>query len=131
MSLTYDVNAEKWFSCWKIDPLANPEYHETLFRYFKSLAAGMGRADLVAKLNDLIHEKIERPMGSTYQAVLYVYKNLPTLNSFTKSKNPDFPEEYVYKYTIKGWLDEIEAWIFDTLVTLEPLIKFRDSQKLL
>ena len=131
MSLTYDINAEKWFSCWKLNPLANPEYYEQLFRYFKSLAAGMKKIELIYELNELLVEKIEKPMGASYQSVLYVYKNLPTLNSFTKSNNPEFPEEYVRKYTIKKWLDEIEAWIFDELVKLEPSINFRDSQKLM
>lgn len=131
MSLTYDINAEKWFSCWKLNSLANPEYYEQLFRYFRSLVAGMNKVELIYKLNELLVEKIEKPMGASYQSVLYVYKNLPTLNAFTKSNNPEYAEEYVRKYTIKAWLDEIEAWIFDQLVLLEPHIKFRDGQKLM
>lgn len=131
MSLTYDINSEKWFSCWKLNPLANPDYYESLFRYFKSLAAGMNKHELIATLDELLKEKIEKPMGSSYQSVLYVYKNLPSLNAFTKSNNPEYPDEYVRKYTLKAWLDEIEAWIFDQLVILEPQINFKDSQKLL
>lgn len=131
MSYSYDINAEKWFSCWKLNSLANPEYYEQLFRNFKSLVAGMGRTDLIYELNEKLHEKIEKPMGTTYQSVLYVYKNLPSLNAFTKSLNPEYPTEYVRKYTIKTWLEEIEEWIFNELVSLEPLIKFKESQTLM
>ena len=131
MSLSYDINAEKWFSHWKLNPIANPDYYEMLFRYFKSMVAGMGRRDLILELDSMITEKIEKPMGASYQAVLYVYKNLPSLNAFTKSRNPEYPDEYVHKYTLKQWLDEIQTWIFDQLVMLEPNINFKDSQKLL
>jgi len=131
MSLTYDINSEKWFSCWKLNPLANPEYYEQLFKYFRSLVVGMDKSELIYELNELLAEKIEKPMGASYQSVLYVYKNLPSLSAFTKSNNPEFPDEYVRKYTIKKWLDEIEAWIFEQLILLEPNIKFRDGQKLM
>ena len=109
MSLAYDINAEKWFSHWKLSPMSNPDYYEMLFRYFKSLVSGMGKHELIFELEELLKNKIETPMGASYQAVLYVYKNLPSLNAFTKSKNPEYPDEYVHKYTIKGWLDEIES----------------------
>ena len=131
MSYGYDINAEKWFSCWKINPLANPDYYETLFRYFKSLCAGMKRVDLIIELDRLIEEKVESPMGSPLSAVLWVYKNLPALNSFTKSNNLDYVNEYVRKYELKTWLDEVEGWVFDRLVELEPQIRFKDTQKLL
>lgn len=131
MGYGYDINAEKWFSCWKINPLANPNYYESLFRYFKSLCAGMNRYDLITQLDTLIKTKVEEPMGANIAAVLWVYKNLPSLNSFTKSNNPDYPGEYVRKYELKTWLDEVEGFVFDKLVELEPSIRFKDSQKLL
>jgi len=131
MSYGYDINAEKWFSCWKINPLANPDYYETLFRYFKSLCAGMKKFDFIIELDKMIKKKVEEPMGASIAAVLWVYKNLHSLNSFTKSNNPDYPAEYVRKYELKMWLDEIEGWVFDKLVELEPSIRFKDTQKLL
>ena len=131
MSLTYDINAEKWFACWKLNPMANPDYYEMLFKYFRSLVAGMGYPNLITELEDMIHEKIEKPMGAEYQAVLHTYKNLPSLNSFTKSLNPEYPTEYVKKHEIKKWLTHIENWIFSELVNLEPSINFKDAQKLM
>ena len=131
MSYNYDINAEKWFSCWKINQLSNPDYYEDLFRYFNSLCAGMKKTSYIIELKELIRVKIEEPMGSPLQSVLWVYKNLPTLNSFTKSKNPEYRNDYVYKYELKMWLDEIQAWLFDKLVDLEPEIRFKDAQKLL
>jgi len=131
MSLTYDINSEKWFSCWKLSKIGHPEYYEDLFKYFKSLVIGMNKEELVEELEYLLKSKIEEPMGAPYQSVLYVYKNLPSLNAMTKSNNPEYPDEYVRKYTIKAWLEEIETWIFRQLVSLEPHIKFRDSQKLM
>lgn len=131
MSISYDINSEKWLSIWKLNKLANPDYYETMKKYFVNICISIGRKDLVDELNDLIHEKVEEPMGSHWQLILYTYKNLPALNSFTKSRNPDYPYEYVRKYEIQKWLDEVEDFVFNTLVELEGRIRFHDSQKIM
>ena len=131
MSITYDIRSEKWLSIWKLNELANPNYYETLFKYFKSLCMSMGRLDLIRELDDLIDEKVSKPMGSPIQLVLFTYKNLPALNSITKSRNPDFKREYVTKMELKKWLDEVEEWIFEEVTGFEGKIRFRESQKIM
>ena len=131
MSITYDIKSEKWLSIWKLNPLANPDYYETLFKYFKSLCISLGEKDLIYELDDMIKETIEEPMGSKIQLVLYAYKNLPSLNSITKSRNPEYPHEYVTKLELKRLLDIIEDWIFDRVTEFESRIRFRDSQKIM
>ena len=126
MSYTYDIKAEKWLSIWKLFP-QDPDYYERLFKYFKSLCASAKKWTLIDDLDHLIREK----MGTTLPIILYVYKNLPYLNAMTKSQNPDYPYEYVYKHDIKAWLDEIEAWIFRRCVDMEKDIRFKDSQKIM
>jgi hypothetical protein len=131
MSIAYDIKSEKWLSIWKLNPLANPDYYETLFKYFKSLCVSMNERQLIAELDEMIKEQIEEPMGSKIQLILYTYKNLPSLNSVTKSRNMDYPNEYVTKLELKRMLDKIETWIFDRLTEFEPRIRFRDSQKIM
>jgi len=131
MSLSYDIKSEKWLSIWKLNELANPNYYETLFKYFKSLCLSMGRLDLIEELDLLIEDKIEKPMGANIQLVLYTYKNLPALNSITKSNNIDYEYEYVRKIDIKKMLDEVEEWLFQKVTEFEGKIRFRESQKIM
>lgn len=131
MSISYDINSEKWLSIWKLNKFANPEYYETMRKYFINLCMSLQRGDLIEELESLIKDKVEDRMGSSWHMVLFTYKNLPALNSITKSKNPDYPHEYVRKYELRQWLDDIELFIFRKLVELEKSIRFKDSQKIM
>ena len=91
----------------------------------------MGRLDLIEELDLLIEDKIEKPMGANIQLVLYTYKNLPALNSITKSNNIDYEYEYVRKIDIKKMLDEVEEWLFQKVTEFEGKIRFRESQKIM
>lgn len=102
----------------------NPDYYTMLFRNAKAFFYGMQRPDLSEDLDYIIKEKIEKIMGANISSVLLTYKNLPTLNSFTRSKLHQFKNYNIYKYTIQGWLDEIENWIFQQVIELEPQIRF-------
>lgn len=91
----------------------------------------MIRGDLVEELSSMIKIEIEDPMGSSWEAVLFTYRNLPALNSFTKSLNPEYPNEYVRKYELKMKLDKIERWIFQQLVGMEQNIRFQERQTIM
>lgn len=131
MGISFDINSEKWLSIWKLNPLYNPNYYETLKKYFESLCHGMGKPELIQELNALIKEKLEEPLGSNWQSILFTYKNLPALNSMTKSRNPEYHAEYVRKYELKQWLEDIETWIFKELVQMEPEIRFKERQQIM
>lgn len=131
MGVSYDINSEKWLSIFKLNALSNPQYYEDMRKYFNSLCMGMGRLDLINDLDHLIKKTIEEPMGSDWNVILFTYRNLPALNSFTKSRNPDYPAEYVRKYEIKIWLDRIESWIFEKLVGMETDIRFQERQTIM
>jgi len=131
MGVSYDINSEKWLSIFKLNSLSNPQYYEDMRKYFNSLCMGMGHLDLIEELNALIRTTIEEPMGSDWNVILFTYRNLPALNSFTKSRNPDYPVEYVRKYEIKIWLDKIESWIFQKLVGMETDIRFQERQTIM
>jgi hypothetical protein len=130
MSIPFDINSEKWLSLWKLNKLM-PDYHETLRKYFINLAASLQHYELIKELETLIKKKIEEPMGASWAQILYVYKNLPYLNSMTKSKNPEYPHEYVMKYEMRDWLESIEQWIYTKLIELEPEIRFRERQTIM
>ena len=102
----------------------NPNYYRMLFRNVNNFFYGMKRPDLVEDLTSIIHEKIEKPMGSDIQLVLIAYKNLPSLDSFTRSLNPIYAGANIRKYTIQKWLDEIEVWCFRQIFDLEGQIRF-------
>lgn len=102
----------------------NPDYYAMLFKNTKSFFYGMQRPDLVEDLNYLIKKKIEEVMGADIQEVIITYKNLPSLNSFTRSKLVQYQNINIYKFQIQRWLDEIEEWLFQKVLELEPEIRF-------
>ena len=106
----------------------NPVYYKNLFRNTKNFFFGMKKEDLINELDILIRDKLEKRMGANIQQILLVYKNLPYMNSFTCAKHGD-DVDYVYKFTIEKWLDEIEKWIMQKVIELEPLIRFSSPVK--
>ena len=104
-------------------------YWKDLLKNAKAFFWGMERQDLVDELNNMIEVLIEKPMGSDIDTILNVHKNLPTLNSFTRSRNPLHMGENIYKSTITRWLNEIETYIFKTAMSLEDQINFTLSGK--
>lgn len=129
--LSFDINSEKWLSIWRLNNLENPDYYETLRKWFNSLAMSMNEEQLIKELDYIIADRLESPMGNTWEVILFTYKNLPALNSFTKSNNPNYGSEYVRKYELKRILGEIEDWIFKKLVLLEPNIRFQNRQQIM
>jgi len=119
-----DNNELRYNSIWLLSKEGNPDYYKQLIRNAKAFFYGMGRPDLIEELNQYIKTEIEDTMGTNINNILITYKNLPYLNSFTRSKNPAYADINIYKYTIEEWLDKIEAWIFEQAIQLEPEIRF-------
>ncbi len=111
-------------SLWLLEKQNNPDYHIQLFKNAKAFFLGMKRPDLLEDLNFIIKERIEKIMGTPISQILITYKNLPYLNSFTRSKNPLYTGQNIYKYTLQEWLDDIETWIFQKAMELEGEIRF-------
>lgn len=124
MAIRRDLNELRYNSILLLPKQGNSEYWATLFRNAKNFFIGMNREDLVEQLNYIIYEKIERIMSADINHILFTYKNLPFLNSFTRSKNPVYAEMNIYKYTIKTWLEQIETWVFQKVIELEGEIRF-------
>jgi len=122
MAIRSDPNEQKYWTLWQLSPFM-PNYFRQLFKYSESIFRGMQREDLIEELKQKI-KNIEQKMGVPIAYVYWVYENLPALNSFTKSKNPEYEDTYIYKHTLKQWFEEIEDWIFEKLIELEPEIRF-------
>ena len=130
MTLIKRDNSELRFnSLWLLPKYNNPDYYTNLFKNAKAFFYGMNHPELVNDLNYIIKMKIETVMSCPINLVLITYKNLPTLNSFTRSKNPLYANLNIYKYTIQSWLDEIENWIFQKAQSLEGEIRFTMQPK--
>lgn len=119
-----DGNELRFNSLFLLPKQHNPDYYVMLFKNAKSFFYGMNRPDLVEDLDFIINEKIEKVMGTNIQNILHTYKNLPYLNSFTRSRQAQYSKINIYKYTIQSWLDAIEEWIFRQVVSLEGQIRF-------
>ena len=119
-----DNNELRYNSIWLLTKEGNSDYYRQLLRNAKALFYGMRRTDLIEELNQLIEKKIEKTMGTSINQIFIAYKNLPSLNSFTRSKNPLYADINIYKYTIEQWLDEIEEFVFQKAITLEEDIRF-------
>ena len=122
MVLREDINQVKFLSIWQLSPMM-PMYHRTLFKYSKALFIAMYRKDLAEDLDQQLI-KIAEKMGTNIGFVYWIFENMPALNSFTKSKNPKYSEGYIYKYTMAEWFNEIEDWVFEALIQIEPQIRF-------
>lgn len=118
-----DNNELRYNSIWLLSKSGNPDYYKQLFRNSKGFFFGMGRADLVKELDKKINQKIEKKLGVDIHYALLLYKNLPYLNSFTRCKGSDGCDD-IRKYDIERWLDSIEKWIFETIISLEGEIIF-------
>lgn len=119
-----DINELRYNAIWLLPKDGNPNYYKMLFKNAKAFFYGMEQDQLIEELDIMIKEKIERPMGASINWVLNVYKNLPTHNSFTRSKNPIYDNMNIYKETLSNWLDEVEAWVFQKVIELEHEIRF-------
>lgn len=118
-----DVNELRYNSIWLLSK-EDPNYWANLFKNTKAFFYGMDREDLVKEMNEQIKTRIEEIMGTSIELVLYVHKNLPFLNAFTRSKNPLYSDINIYKYTITNWLNEVEQWVFQQAIELEGDIRF-------
>jgi hypothetical protein len=122
--LKRDNNELRYNSIWLLEKRGNPDYYKQLIRNAKGLFYGLEREDLVKELDKYIKYKIENKMGAKIQYVLLIYKNLPYLNSYTRSKIIGNEWRDIHKYDLETWLDEIEKWIFQHVIVLEPEIIF-------
>ena len=118
-----DPNQYRWQAIYSLNEF-QPKYWHTLFKYAESFFGAMRRPELIDEMTKMIRVKVEIPMGSPIYLILYTYDNLPSLNAFTRSLNPAFEGKYIYKYTIESWLKEIERWIFQRIMEIEPTIRF-------
>jgi hypothetical protein len=118
-----DINELRYNSIWLLTK-EDPNYYANLFKNAKAFFYGMDRKKLVDEMDKMIKNNIEEVMGASIELVLYVHKNLPFLNAFTRSKNPLYADINIYKYTITAWLNEIEQWIFQQAIELEGEIRF-------
>lgn len=118
-----DNNELRYNSIWLLSK-EDPNYWANLFKNTKAFFYGMERKDLVKEMEYQIKSNIEDIMGTNIELILYVHKNLPFLNAFTRSKNPLYADINIYKYTITAWLTELEQWIFQNVIELEDNIRF-------
>jgi hypothetical protein len=123
-----DINEVRFNALWLLSR-EDPNYFANLFKNAKAFFFGMGREDLVTEMNYQIKTRIEDIMGTSIEMVLYVHKNLPFLNAFTRSRNPLYSDMNIYKYTITAWLNEIETFIFQQAIELEGEIRFTISAR--
>jgi hypothetical protein len=124
-----DNNELRYNAIWLLEKDGNPNYYKNLIKNAKAFFFGMEKEEYIAELDKKIKDVLEERVGVDINTILLVYKNLPYLNSYTKSKREAEREEYIYKYTIENWLDEIEVWIFRKAITLEKHIRFTIAPK--
>lgn len=124
-----DSQELRYNAIWLLPKFNNPDYYKSLFKNTKAFLHGFQRQDLIEELDTIIYEKIEKIMGTNINMVLMIYKNLPTLNSFTHPRNVVYKDIKIYKYTLEAWLDEIENWCFQKVMEFEHQIRFTGSQR--
>jgi len=128
-----DENVSKYQSIWLMSSAPIPDQYKTAFRYFKNLCMSLERYDLIRQLDKHINELIEKPLGADLDIVQMIYKNMPYMNSFTRTHTDytDILGAKIYKYQIKQRFETIMDWIFIQLVQLEPRIKFKAEKVIL
>jgi hypothetical protein len=84
-------------------------------------------------MDAMVQNLICKPMGADLDTVQMIYKNMPYLNSFTRTQSEYIDElgMRVYKYEIKRRFEQIMDWMFVQLVSLESEIRFRAEKPIL
>ena len=128
MPVREDINQTKYLSIWQLSPFS-PQYYRTFFKYTRALFISMRRRDIVEELDEKL-KNIESKMGTNIGYIYWVFENMPSLNAFTKSRNPKYQQGYIYKHTMAQWFQEIEDWVFENLIQIEPQIRFTQLKPL-
>lgn len=112
---------------------AIPDQYRIACRYFRNICMSLDRYDLIEELAQLIKDKLEKPLGADVDTIQMIYKNMPYLNSFTRTQSEYVDElgSKIYKYDIKKRFEEVMDWMFTQLVQLEPSIRFRAEKQIL
>jgi len=99
----------------------------------RNICISLNRPDLIEEMDNMVKELIEKPMGANLDTVQMIYKNMPYLNSFTRTQSEYIDEMgmRIYKWQIKERFEKIIDWMFIQLVALEPEIKFRAEKPIL
>jgi hypothetical protein len=108
---------------------SDPNFWRDLLKNARVFFYGMNQPELIKELDEMVEYLIEKPMGSDINTILLIHKNLPTMNSFTRSRNPLHTGENIYKSTITMWLQKVEDFIYQKAISLEGQIHFGITAK--
>jgi hypothetical protein len=131
--LRVDPNSEKYRSVWLVGQSAMPNQYQTAFRYAKNIFLSLGRNDLIRQLDALIKREIEDPLGCDLNRAQIIFKNMPFLNSFTRTDSQYVDElgVKIYKWQIQQRFETIMDWVYQQMVYLEGSIRFAAEKPIL
>lgn len=108
--------------------VGSPNYYELVISTARNLFQLCHKNDLIDELNEYIKVKIEDKLGKKLMMILYVHRNMPTIQSETR--HPLNPEISFYKPQITQLLEDMKEFI-KTKINEEciPLIIFQRPPK--
>ena len=103
-----------------------PMYYSHVVTLGKRLFISMGYDELVAELDEMIHNLIELPLSSPFASVIHAYYDWRFINSrraYTKVGDV-IDYRIVTRYEINMALEQIKEWIYDRATQLSQYIRF-------
>jgi len=106
-----------------------PMYYMHVVTLGKRLFMSLGQENLVAQLDELILEKVERPLMSPFVSVIHAFYDFKFINSKRAYCKIGDSIDYrtVTRYEIMMSLEAVKEWIYDKATELSPYIRFTKS----
>lgn len=122
--LRIDPNERRYNNILEIIKLGEelPNYFEVLFDNCRNLFYGVGKPELADELDKMINDNLEIKLGQKIDVILYTYRNLPYVKSYTT--HPLNTEMHFHKYEIRRILKDVASWIMRKLPECEQEIRF-------
>lgn len=129
MSLIKPSFVESLFhSFFALDP-DRPNYYNLVFRYGRTIFMQLGFEKKAIELQNMILQKLEKPMKAPLFALLQAYYNYRFM--FMKTAyckiGAGIDTVEITRYEMTVVLEEIKEWVYDEVTNLTPYVRFTRS----
>lgn len=105
-------------------------YFNSVFRVGRSIFIQLGFIDKAEELQQMIYNKLEKPLNAKLFAILQAYYNIKFINSkLAYCKIGDgIDVQEVTRYDLTVILEEIKDWLYDEITQLTHQVRFTSNQ---
>lgn len=108
-----------------LDP-DRPQYFNLVFRLARSIFLQLGFENKAMELQQMIHDRLEKPLNSQLFAILQAYYNPRFIFSRLAycKVGSGIDSKEVTRYDLTVVLEELKDWAYDEVTNLTPFVRF-------